>query len=92
MVLSNRKYISASFASFLADDSIAGNPDNPFDKLSAREFEVASQLLSGKTVSDISKALHLQVSTVGTHKARLFEKLGVTNLLELKELASSYQL
>jgi len=29
---------------------------------------------------------------VGTHKSRVFEKLAVTNILELKELATSYKL
>ncbi len=92
LILSNRKYISDSLAMSLADDSISHNPANIFDKLSAREFEIVSLLLAGQTVSEISKSLNLQVSTVGTHKARVFEKLGVTNLLELKELANSYNL
>ncbi|MES2431782.1 MAG: response regulator transcription factor [Bacteroidota bacterium] len=92
LVLNNRKYISDSLAIALADDSISDNPANIFDKLSPREFEIVSLLLSGQTVSDISKSLNLQVSTVGTHKARIFEKLGVTNILELKELANSYNL
>jgi two-component system invasion response regulator UvrY len=90
LVLSNRKYISESLAELLADGSYNDSPDNPFDKLSQREFEIASLLLSGSTVSDISKSLSLQTSTVGTHKARIFEKLGIDNLLKLKELANSY--
>jgi two-component system invasion response regulator UvrY len=49
-----------------------------------------SLLLSGQTVSDISQSLNIQTSTVGTHKARLFEKLSITNILELKELATVY--
>jgi two-component system, NarL family, invasion response regulator UvrY len=92
MVLNNRKYISESFAEMLADASFAGTPDNPFDKLSPREFEITSLLLTGQSVSEISKTLHLQISTVGTHKSRVFEKLKVTNILELKELANSYKL
>lgn len=92
LVLNNRKYISESFAEMLADASFSGTPDNPFEKLSPREFEIASLLLTGQSVSDISRSLHLQISTVGTHKSRLFEKLGITNILELKELASSYKL
>ena len=92
IVLNNRKYISESFAEMLADASFTGRPDNPFDKLSPREFEITSLLLTGQSVSDISKLLNLQVSTVGTHKSRVFEKLGVTNLLELKELAGNYKL
>jgi two-component system, NarL family, invasion response regulator UvrY len=92
LVLNNRKYISESFAEMLADASFAGTPDNPFDKLSPREFEITSLLLTGQSVSEISKTLHLQISTVGTHKSRVFEKLKVTNILELKELANSYKL
>jgi two-component system invasion response regulator UvrY len=92
LVLNNRKYISESFAEMLADDSFTGKPDNPFDKLSPREFEITKLLLTGQTISQISKTLNLQLSTVGTHKSRVFEKLSVTNILELKELANSYNL
>jgi two-component system invasion response regulator UvrY len=90
LVLSDRKYISESLAESLAGG--ADNHSNIFDKLSIREFEVVSLLLSGLTIIDISQALNLQSSTVGTHKARAFEKLGVTGLLELKDLAMSYNL
>jgi two-component system, NarL family, invasion response regulator UvrY len=88
LVLNDRKYISESLAYKIAEDSFAGRSDNPFNKLSPREFEIVSLLLSGQTVSDISQSLHIQTSTVGTHKARLFEKLSITNILELKELAT----
>lgn len=90
LILNNRKYISDTLAESLAEESLTDTPTNPFDKLSVREFEILSLLLSGQTLSDISRSLNLQASTVGTHKARGFEKLGVTNLLELKELATSY--
>ena len=92
LILNNRTYISESLASALVKDAYSGTPANPFEKLSSREFEITSLLLLGNTISDISKSLNLQVSTVGTHKARVFEKLGVTNLLELKELSASYEM
>ena len=92
LVLSNRKYISEKLADSLAEGFLSGNASNPFDNLSLREFEITSLLLSGQTSSDISKSLNLQPSTVGTHKARAFEKLKISNLLELKELATSYNL
>lgn len=92
LILSGKRYISPSLAELLAEDSVQDRTSNPFDLLSPREFEIVSLLLSGQTVSEISKSLNLQVSTVGTHKARLFEKLGIGNLLELKDLASSYKL
>jgi len=92
LVLNDRKYISESLAYKIAEDSLSGRTDNPFNKLSPREFEIVSLLLSGQTVSDIAQSLNIQTSTVGTHKARLFEKLNVTNLLELKEQATAYNL
>jgi len=92
LVLNDRKYISESLAYKIAEDSFAGRSDNPFNKLSPREFEIVALLLNGQTVSDISQSLNIQTSTVGTHKARLFEKLNITNILELKELALAYNL
>ncbi len=91
-LLDNRKYISKALAEKLASESFDSESENPFNKLSAREFEIATLLLAGQTISYISSSIKIQVSTVGTHKARMFEKLGVTNLLELKELANTYNL
>ena len=90
LILKDRKYISESLIDKLAEDSLSGNPGNPFDKLSPKEFEIVSLLLAGKTLTDISHSLNIHTSTAGTHKARLFEKLGVSNILELNELAKLY--
>ncbi len=92
VILGGKKYISETLAEKLAEDSFSGKSGNPFNELSPREFEIVSLLLEGKTVTDISHALNIQTSTVGTHKARLFEKLGVENILQLKELATTYNL
>ena len=89
VVLNNHKYISESMIDLLA----VGNSDrdnNLFNTLSAREFEIATHLLNGETISKIAVNLKLRVSTVGTHKSRIFDKLKVTNLLEMKELADIY--
>lgn len=92
LVLNDRKYISENLAEQLAAEIGSQQPNNPFDKLSAREFEIANLLMSGKSGSEISELLSINSSTVGTHKARLFEKLGVTNLPELIEVARIYKL
>ncbi|MBK8497148.1 MAG: response regulator transcription factor [Chitinophagaceae bacterium] len=91
-ILNGKKYISESLAEKLAEDSFSGKSANPFNELSPREFEIVTLLLEGKTVTDISHVLNIQTSTVGTHKARLFEKLGVANILDLKEMATTYNL
>jgi len=86
VILNNKRYISETMIDILAEGSSV-NAKNPFQSLSARELEITSLLLSGHTLSDIARSLHIQVSTAGTHKSRLFDKLGVSNVLELKELA-----
>lgn len=91
-VLDGRRYISDTLAMMLADSPDTVKDQNPFSSLSPRELEIATFLLDGKTAGEISKMLKLGPSTIGTHKARMFEKLGISNLLQLKELAEVHQL
>jgi len=92
LILNNKKYLSETLMEQLAEGNGKDGDGNLFNTLSAREFEIVSLLLTGQTISQIGNTLHLQVSTIGTHKARIFEKLNVNNLLELKELATTYNL
>ncbi len=91
-VINGKKYISEEMLFVLAEGASQGADSNPFNTLSAREFEIVSMLLNGKTISLIAVELNLGISTVGTHKGRIFSKLKVTNLLELKELSNTYNL
>lgn len=91
-VLNGKKYISEELLFLLAEGNAHGADANPFSILSSREFEIVSMLLNGKTISSIAADLGLGISTIGTHKGRIFNKLKVTNLLELKELANSYDI
>lgn len=59
---------------------------DPFSDLSDRELRVMHELLTGAGVKIIAARLALQPSTVATYKARLFDKLGVGNILDLREL------
>jgi DNA-binding NarL/FixJ family response regulator len=88
-VLNDKKYFSEEILMELTEGD-AGANKNVFDLLSPREFEIVQLLLKGKTISHIAAELTLSLSTVGTHKARIFQKLKVINLLELKALANSY--
>jgi DNA-binding NarL/FixJ family response regulator len=89
-VLDGKKYISQELLAVLVDELANGEPTNPFLKLSQRETEMTTFLLQGLSVSEISSRVNLQTSTVGTYKSRIFEKLNVTNIIELKELAMLY--
>ncbi|MEO6813958.1 MAG: response regulator transcription factor [Ginsengibacter sp.] len=65
---------------------------NPFDSLSTKEMDILAYLLQGKTTKEMSNLLNLQLSTVSTHKFRIFKKLNVTNMIELIKLAKEYSL
>lgn len=91
-VLSGKRYISSTMVELLAEFGTGHSDENLFNNLSPREFEIVSLLLKGESISHIAQSLNLQVSTVGTHKARIFEKLKVANLIELKEMASIYNI
>ncbi len=64
---------------------IESKVEDPFSMLSDREIGVMEDLLEGKGVKDIAMRLGVQPTTVATFKARLFEKLGVSNLLDLQK-------
>lgn len=90
LAFSNKRYVSPGLAEQLNSEVKANTPDNPFDRLSHREFEIARHLLSSSSLSKIATDLHLKPSTVGTFKSRIFEKLKIETIFELKELAVLY--
>ncbi len=82
-VLSGKKYLSPDVAYALADAFGSVGNDQTIDILSNRELEVFKLLASGKTITEIAKALVLTNTTVSTFRARVFEKMGFHNNLEL---------
>jgi len=89
-ILNNGRYMSSTVAEAMTNTVGKHKDDNLFNTLTSREFEIVNLLLNGHTVSKIANILSLQVSTVGTHKSKIFEKLQIKNLLELKDLAMLY--
>lgn len=88
-VLSGRRYVSPVLAEKLASDLAGGAEKLPHDRLSDREIEVLRMLASGKSVSQIAEILHLSVTTVSTYRARILEKLNMSNTAELMRYALS---
>lgn len=87
-VLNNRRYVSPELNEKLLNDlQSKSKSENPFDKLSPREFEIVQHLSQGDSVAEISHKLNLHTSTIGTHKARIFEKLQCHNIIDLTNLA-----
>lgn len=92
MVLSNQIYVTNNLFKQLVVDLGSNKTGDPFEKLSGREIEIVNLLTSGKSITEISEILSLAISTVGTYKARLFEKLKINNLVELVEMWRLYRL
>ncbi|WP_315822452.1 helix-turn-helix transcriptional regulator [Paraflavitalea speifideaquila] len=53
-------------------------------------MEIMQQLVMGAAVAEIGATLGLQISTVSTYKSRIFEKLKVTNVVDLVEKVKLY--
>jgi two-component system invasion response regulator UvrY len=86
-VLAGGRYVSAGLAEKLAADLNADGARLPHERLSDREFEVLRMIATGKTVSQTADELHLSVTTVSTHRARILEKMGMANNAELMRYA-----
>jgi two-component system, NarL family, invasion response regulator UvrY len=91
-VMEGKTYIGPNYKEYLRQSVHAGNSDNPFEKLTDREMQIAKYFLLGYSYGDIQKTLNLHTSTIGTHKMRLFGKLNVKSLIDLGALAKLYQL
>ena len=91
-ILNNKKYVSHGLNQILVEDLYNNNPENPFDILSPREFEIVQHLIRGESIARICQNFNLHSSTVGTHKARIFEKLHCSNIIDLNSLAKAHNI
>ena len=65
-------------------DPPTGRPRvQPIEPLTGREEEVLVTVARGRTNAEIADELHISLSTVKTHLARLMAKLGARNRVEL---------
>jgi len=72
-------------------DKHSYQPDNPLLDLSAREITIMDMLIDGYWIKEIASRLDLTESSVSTYKARLFEKLRVTTLIEMFQKVRHYK-
>ena len=90
-VADGQRYLGRDVAQQLALDAMDGGQSS-FAQLSSRELEVAMMLAQGHGAQFIAERLHLSAKTVATYKSRLFEKLGVDNVVALAHLANAHGL
>ncbi|MFG5408989.1 response regulator transcription factor [Piscinibacter sakaiensis] len=87
-VAQGKLFITPSVAEHLAEQLAvpagAAGPEPPLhERLSHREYQVFRLLAAGKTVGEIAEQLALSSNTVSTYRARILEKTGVRNDVEL---------
>lgn len=89
--LDNKIYFSENLQDVLNNQKNNGkNHKNPLDSLSEREFAVLGYLLQGDSIKDITDKLNLKPTTIATYKGRIFDKLGVNNIIDLRNIADAY--
>ncbi len=85
-------FITEAVAEQLALGAMPQADGPPHSALSDREFQVFRLLVSGKAVSNIADELNLSVKTVSTHKARIMQKMNMSNPTELIRYALQHRL
>ena len=85
------RYVSPAMAERLADE-VRGGAKSDRERLSDREYQVLLKLVSGQGIKEIAGELGISPSTIGTHRARILEKLGLKTRAELIRYAMEHQL
>ena len=63
---------------------------NPIESLSEREYQVLLEILKGDSIKEIADKLHISHSSISTYRQRIYEKLDVTNNVELVKKSQVY--
>ena len=82
-VSQGRKYVTPEIAQMLVESLTAPASVSPHSKLSDRELQTLVMIASGKRLADIAEDLTLSPKTVSVYRARVLEKLGLSNNSEL---------
>ncbi len=83
MVGQGRKYVTPQIAQMLVENLTTPTPEQAHQKLSDRELQTLVLIASGRRLSDIAEELLLSPKTVSVYRARVLEKLGLSNNSEL---------
>lgn len=89
-VQSGRRYVNPTVTRELGIKTAEETYIFPFDNLSERELQVAILILQGLTIPEIIKKLDITRKTIYSYQVRIFEKLRVTNKIQLTLLAERH--
>jgi DNA-binding NarL/FixJ family response regulator len=86
-VMQGRKYVTPEVAQKLVDSLLSPGTEDPHMSLSERELQTLQKMASGRKLSEIAEELMLSPKTVSVYRARVLQKLGLTNNAELTAYA-----
>ncbi len=82
-VAQGRKYITPEIAEMLANHLSAPEGTELHESLSERELQTLKKIASGKKLSQMAEELMISPKTVSVYRARVLEKLALSNNAEL---------
>lgn len=82
-VAKGRRYVTPAVSEMLIDQLSNPSEETLHARLSERELQTLLKIASGKRLADIAEELMLSPKTVSVYRARLLEKLGLSNNAEL---------
>ena len=87
--LLNEMFISPKLAKLIVEAYLFVNRQRkalpPLNELTAREREIVKLIIDGKKSKEIADTLFISVKTVHKHRSNILEKLGLSNLADLRQ-------
>ncbi len=91
-VLNGGRYVSSSFSEKLLTEMVSDARRPLHEALSDREMQILRMIALGKTMRAIASELSLSIKTVYTYRARVLDKMGMQNNMELTHYATKHGL
>ena len=88
-IAQGRKYVTAAVSDMLVNNLSEPTSETLHSTLSERELQTLLKIASGKKLSEIAEELMLSPKTVSVYRARLLEKLKLSNNAELPSTPSA---
>jgi DNA-binding NarL/FixJ family response regulator len=86
------RFLTPAFAENLAFELMDGSSPVQHQRLSDREFQILTLIATGKPPREIAAELNVSVKTIGTHRARILNKMRLKNNAQIVQYAIEHGL
>lgn len=93
-VLQGKRYLAPAVTDRLVEllDSEQSATGAAHEALAPQEFRVMVMIATGRTPAEMAKIMHLSLSTIATYRARVLQKIGAKNNVELAKYCLQHKL